>query len=641
MGKLARLRRRSDLVLAAIDVACAALAAWLAYSLRFQDDPPLPDRFLARYVGASVGLAVGIVVAHRATGLYRRAALRPRHSNVEAAVESAVLLGIALLLVNVIALSGDLSRAWIGLVTLFVILFAIASRWLLAHTRRALVPLGIGLERYALVGDDGSGRRLLDDLTRAPGAPFLVVEVLPRSLTPEALVARARELHVDGLILPADIDANLAGRLGSALSGAGIDVLLAPGLGGLDLRVASIAMLHGVPLLRTAGLSPRRPAVRTAARRRPPRGVAIMGTRGIPANYGGFETFAERLALHLVARGVPVTVYCRRHYATAGRQWQGVRLVTLPTIRNKYLDTVVHSALSTIHLITRTRSRDVVLCNAANAPVLPLLRLAGRRVVMNVDGLEWRRGKWGVFGRSWYRLGEWLSVRSSSVLVTDADEVRTYYRVRHDTDSVMVPYGADLLERGIPLPQELAVPPDGFVLYVSRWERENNPLLVARAHAASGTDLGLVMLGRATYHDSLEAEVRAAAAPHAVLPGPLFGPAYTALQSNARCYVHATEVGGTHPALIEAMGAGNLCLVLDTPENREVAGPDAWYFADSDSLADLICKAADLPSAELESLREASRSRAAARFSWATVGDTYLELITGSRPGQEQPMPSA
>jgi glycosyltransferase involved in cell wall biosynthesis len=636
------LRRRSDLVLAVVDIACAVLAAWLAYSLRFQDDPTLPDRFLARYVGASVGLVVASVVAHRATGLYRRATLRPGHSNVEAAVESAVLLGIALLLVNVIALDGDLSRAWIGLVMLFLILLAIASRWLLAHTRRGLVPLGIGLERYVLVGDDASGRRLLDDLTRAPGAPFLVVEVMSRSLSAGALVERAKALHVDGLILPADIHAGLASDLASELSGAGIDVLLAPGIGELELRVASIAMLHGVPLLRTAGLSPGRAAVRSAVRRRPSRGVAIMGTRGIPANYGGFETFAERLALHLVGRGVPVTVYCRRHHATAGREWRGVRLVTLPTIRNKYLDTVVHSALSTIHLITRTRIRDVVLCNAANAPVLPLLRFTRRRVVMNVDGLEWRRGKWGVMGRSWYRLGEWLSVRSASVLVTDAAEVRTYYRVRHDTDSVMVPYGADLLERGAPLPPELAVEPDGFVLYVSRWERENNPLLVARAHADSGVALPLVMLGRATYDDDLEREVRAAAAPHAVLPGPLFGPAYTALQSNARCYVHATEVGGTHPALIEAMGAGNLCLVLDTPENREVAGPDAWYFADAAGLAELLRHAADLPEAELERLRAVIRSRAAALFSWATVGDTYLDLITGgSRTGQQEPMPRA
>jgi hypothetical protein len=480
------LRRRSDLLIAIVDICSAAFACWLAFVLRFESHVPLPARYTARYVGASIGVCVACVVAGRAAGLYRRAALRPGTSNVEPALESAVVLGAALLVIDVIALSGDVSRAWIGLVTLFLILFGIGTRAVLAHSRRALVPFGIGLERYALVGDDASGRRLLDDLTRAPGAPFVVVEVFARALSPEELVGRAAALHLDGLILPADIDAELAGRLATALSGAGIDVLLAPGLGGLDLRVASIAMLHGVPLLRTAGLSPRRPAVRTTPRRRGFHGVAIMGTRGIPANYGGFETFAERLALHLVAQGVPVTVYCRRHHATQGHEWRGVRLVTLPSIRHKYLDTVVHSVLSALHLVVRTRIRDVVLCNAANAPVLPFLRTAGRRVVMNVDGLEWRRGKWGMAGRSWYRLGEWLSVRSSSVLVTDAAEVRTYYRVRHDTDSVMIPYGADLLERGLELPAELGVTPDGYVLYVSRWEQENNPLLVASAHADSG-----------------------------------------------------------------------------------------------------------------------------------------------------------
>jgi hypothetical protein len=130
-------------------------------------------------------------------------------------------------------------------------------------------------------------------------------------------------------------------------------VLLAPGIGGLELRVARIVMLHGVPLLAAAGLTPRRRAIRTPAKsgRIEKRGVAILGTRGIPANYGGFETFAENLARRLVERGVPVTVYCRRHYASGAREWRGIRLVTLPTVRNKYLDTVVHTALSAVHLL--------------------------------------------------------------------------------------------------------------------------------------------------------------------------------------------------------------------------------------------------------------------------------------------------
>jgi glycosyltransferase involved in cell wall biosynthesis len=620
--------RRTDLLLAVVDLAVGLLAGLAAYWLRFGGST-VPGYYVVRYQAMTVGLAVGSVAAGRAAGLYRRGALRPGESNVEAAVESSLAVGVAVFLVNQLSLHGALSRSWVGLVTLALLLFSLGSRSIIRRSRRMLVPLGIGLERYALVGDDVAGRRLLADLTRAPGAPFVVVDVLPRELQPEEMLVRAHELRVDGLILTADTDPAAAGRLASVVSGRGIDVLLAPGLAGLEMRVASVAMLHGVPLLRATGLAPQRRAVRSRSRGIG-RGVAILGTRGIPANYGGFETFAERIALYFVAQGIPVTVYCRRHHATADDELNGVRLVTLPTIPSKYFDTVVHTFLSTLHLLTRSRLRHVILCNAANAPALPLLRLAGRRVLMNVDGLEWRRGKWGIAGRSWYRLGEWLSVRWASVLVTDAEEVRTYYRVRHDADSVMIPYGADQLPRGLPLPPELGVKPDSYILYVSRWERENNPLMMASAHARAGTQTGLVMLGHATYDDALETEVRAAAAADAHLPGSVFGENYVALQSNARCYVHATEVGGTHPALIEAMGAGNLCVVLDTPENREVAGPTAWYFTGEAELIDALQQVEKLDPNTLASLRAASRARATELFSWEQVGTAYRNLLDPS-----------
>ncbi|HTW21837.1 MAG TPA: DUF1972 domain-containing protein [Mycobacteriales bacterium] len=626
MRALFAFRRRADFLLAVVDLGLGVLAGYVAYSLRF-GATSLPGFYVVRYQAMTVGLAVGSVIAGRAAGLYRRDVLRPGQSTVEPAVESAVAVGLAVFLVNQFNFHGALSRSWIGLVTLALLLFAIASRSVLRAGRRMLVPFGIALERYALVGDDAAGRRLLADLTRAAGTPFSVVSILPRNLAPDALLAEARSLRLDGLILTADADPVTVGRLAAALSGEGVDVLLAPGLSGLESRVASVAMLYGVPLLRAAGMAPRRRAVRTRAHKRVRR-VAIVGTRGIPANYGGFETFAERLALYLTEQGIEVTVYCRRHHATAGSSWQGVRLVTLPTIPTKYLDTVVHTLLSTVHLVTRTRIRDVVLCNSANAPALPLLRLSGRRVLLNVDGLEWRRRKWGIVGRTWYRFGEWLTVRMADVVVTDADEVRTYYHVRHDTDSVMVPYGADLVPRGQPLAADVGVRPDRFVLYVARWEVENNPELVARAHARARTGLGLVMLGRSTYDPALERAVRAAAAPTAVLPGAVFGEAYVALQSNARCYIHATEVGGTHPALIEAMGAGNLCLVLDTPENREVAGPQAWYFADEADLTGLIERVDRLDPGELETLRTATRRRAAERYSWTDVGRQYVRLLT-------------
>jgi glycosyltransferase involved in cell wall biosynthesis len=623
-----RFRRRADGLLVFVDIGSAVLVSWLAFLLRFEGDP-VPSSYVSRYRIAAVISVFAWIAFARTAGLYRRTALRIGDSVLAPSFEGAVSVGVVLLIADSLILNGKVSRAWIGLVILGLLLAGMTSRGVLRRARRALVPLGIALERYAVVGEGLAARRLNDDLTRAPGAPYKIVDVLSPSLGPQMLADIAAAEHLDGLILTAEAAPEHVADLAGKLSAYGIDAFLAPRLGDLDMRVAKIATFHGVALLHVAGLAPRRPAVRQPGQRDLKHGVAILGTRGIPANYGGFETFAERLALHLVDNDVPATVYCRRHYATGDAKWRGINLVTLPTIRNKYLDTVVHTFLSAWHLLLRTRVRDVVLCNAANAPVLPLLRLFGCRVLMNVDGLEWRRGKWGVVGRAWYRLGEWLSVRASSVLITDADEVRTYYRVRHDTDSVMIPYGADLLDRHTPLPSELDVEPDAFALYVSRWERENNPTMVAEAHAAAGVAMPLVLLGYAAYDDDLDREVRAAAGPKAILPGAIYGDDYRALQANARCYIHATEVGGTHPALIEAMGAGNLILVLDTPENREVAGPHAWYFADGAELTALIRKVATLSAEDIRVTGSATRERAARLFSWTTVGDAYLNLLRG------------
>jgi glycosyltransferase involved in cell wall biosynthesis len=184
------------------------------------------------------------------------------------------------------------------------------------------------------------------------------------------------------------------------------------------------------------------------------------------------------------------------------------------------------------------------------------------------------------------------------------------------------------VDRGsVPVPSEIPVHPDRYALYVSRWERENNPLMTARAHAASGADLELVMLGSATYDDELGRQVKAAAGPTAHLPGTVFGEGYRGLQCNALCYVHATEVGGTHPALIEAMGAGNLVLVLDTPENREVVGSAGVFFADELQLVERLRWAAELPAVELADWRQRARAHATAAYSWDAVCCRYLDVL--------------
>jgi glycosyltransferase involved in cell wall biosynthesis len=618
------LRRRSDFVLLAADILTVVIVLWVA------------ERMLHRHMTiAAAWLAVitlASVAAARFTGLYRRRVLRPGAKTAGPAFATGLVAGGTALTALVMSPRGP-GVAWVGLVFSGIVVGLVANRGAIARCRRALVPFGVALETYAVLGDAPAMRRLVADLTRASGAPFVIAGSVPEGLTPAQTAARVAEMRVDGLLVPPHLDAAAIGGLARALAGHDVEVLVAPRAFDLDAQVTSVTHLQGIPLLRLGGAVPRRRAERTKpVRTRRLEGVAILGTRGIPANYGGFETFAEQLALHFVDSGIPVTVYGRSHFATTRHEWRGVRLVTLPTIRSKYLDTVVHTALSAVHLVLTGGPRDVLVCNAANAPVVPFLRLFGRRVVLNVDGLEWRRGKWGVLGRSWYRMGEWLSVRFACVLVTDAEEVRTYYRVRHDTDSVMVPYGAEQLARGaVPIPVEAPVSAETYALYVSRWERENNPLLVAQAHAKADPRLGLVMLGHAAYDSELQRDVHAAARTDAVLPGAVYGAGYRGLLTHALCYVHATEVGGTHPALIEAMGAGNLCLVLDTPENREVAGPVAWYWGDQDELKRLLDRVLTVPREDLENVRQLTREWAAERYSWSAVADQYDALLFGRR----------
>src|SRR3990170_1701074 len=196
--------------------------------------------------------------------------------------------------------------------------------------------------------------------------------------------------------------------------------------------------------------------------------IAILGTRGIPASYGGFETLAEELSARLVERGHQVVVYGRTNYIRYRQpDYRGVRLVLLPTIPHKYLDTVAHTFLSVVHLLFQD-AEVVLICNAANSIFSFIPRLAGKKTVLNVDGIERQRRKWNALGRGWYRFSEWLSTFLPNAIVSDAGIIRDYYRERYGKDSFFIPYGAETkrLETRVQLDQ-LGLEPDGYFLYVS------------------------------------------------------------------------------------------------------------------------------------------------------------------------------
>jgi glycosyltransferase involved in cell wall biosynthesis len=357
--------------------------------------------------------------------------------------------------------------------------------------------------------------------------------------------------------------------------------------------------------------------------------IVILGTRGIPASYGGFETFAEHLSTRLVARGHEVTVYGRAHYVSPRQlEYHGVRLKVLPTIRHKYFDTVVHSFLSAIHAIS-SRFDAALICNAANAPFAPILRLTGTPVAINVDGLEHQRKKWGWMGRRYYLAAERLATILPNVMVTDAQVIQDYYLARYNAKSEMIAYGSEVERR----PDRAAVrrwraEPNRYVLYVSRLEPENNAHLVIEAFKKVRTAYRLLIVGDAPYaHDYIsDLKARARGDKRIVFTGFVFGQDYRALQQNAYCYVHATEVGGTHPALLEAMGYGNCVLTLATPENIEAVGDAGIPYADELDLTEKLQRVLRDGSL-VQSYRNRAQIRVQRYYDWERVVDQYEQLF--------------
>jgi glycosyltransferase involved in cell wall biosynthesis len=357
--------------------------------------------------------------------------------------------------------------------------------------------------------------------------------------------------------------------------------------------------------------------------------IAILGTRGVPASYGGFETFAEHLSTRLVARGHEVTVYCRAHYVSPRQlEYHGVRLEVLPTIRHKYLDTVAHAFLSALHAMPK-RYDAALICNAANAPFIPILRWTGTPVAINVDGLEHKRKKWNWLGRRYYLLAERLATVLPNVTVTDARVIQDYYLAHYRKQSTMIAYGAEV-ERH---PDRMAVrqwrvEPNRYVLYVSRLEPENNAHLVIEAFKKVRTAHKLLIVGDAPYARDYIEELRSRARrdKRIIFTGFVFGKDYRNLQQNAYCYVHATEVGGTHPALLEAMGFGNCVLTLSTPENLEAVGEAGLAYADEQELAEQLQRVLRDGSL-VTSYRHRAQERVRRYYDWERIVDRYENLF--------------
>ena len=367
--------------------------------------------------------------------------------------------------------------------------------------------------------------------------------------------------------------------------------------------------------------------------------IAMIGTRGVPARYGGFETAVEEVGRRLAARGHEVRVYCRNGNSEVRREHAGMTLVTLPAVRHRALETLSHTGLSVMHLVTR-RTDVAFVFNAANAPFLPAVRAARIPVATHVDGLEWKRTKWSARGRGYYRWAEGAAVRRSDALIADARGIADYYTQEFAAETRLIAYGAPIVDAGSHRLAELGLEPGGFHVAVARFEPENHVHVVVEGYVRSGARLPLVVVGSAPYTDAYTRQVRAAAGddPRVRFLGGVWDQdLLDQLYGNAATYLHGHSVGGTNPSLLRAIGAGTATVAFDVSFNREVLGDAGWYFCDPAGVADAIEAAEGAPH-EVERRATAARSRAR-DYSWDDVADRYerlaLDLADGRVPGKQ------
>jgi glycosyltransferase involved in cell wall biosynthesis len=357
--------------------------------------------------------------------------------------------------------------------------------------------------------------------------------------------------------------------------------------------------------------------------------LAILGTRGIPARYGGFETFAEKLATGLSERGFDVTVFCESSESAEPDVFHGVKLryITAPSLGS--LQTILYDLKCLWD--ARNGYDAVYMLGYGAAPFCVIPRLWGTEVWINPDGLEWARAKWGFVAKSYFRLMEWISLYAANRIIADAEAISSSLSSRHGKLPVctVIPYGCEVIEvppRTEPL-SEWGLAPQDYYLVVCRLEPENHVLGILQAFQRSHSNRQLVVLGNHLTGTSYVTQLRAVQDPRIRMIGTVYDPVkLTCLRYHSFAYMHGHSVGGTNPSLLEAMGCGNLIFAHDNPFNRETLGPCGYFFANDRELTQAIDLAEQEPN-ELARLREASRSRARANYRWPDIVSNYAALL--------------
>ena len=376
--------------------------------------------------------------------------------------------------------------------------------------------------------------------------------------------------------------------------------------------------------------------VGSAVRR--PLKIAMLGSRGIPHTYSGYETFLGEVGPRLVERGHEVLVYCRRSlFRERPKTYRGTRLIYLPSIETKTLGTLTHTLVSMGDVLFR--GVDVIfVVNVVNGFHCILPRMLGKNVAINVDGLDWKRGKWGRLGRKYfYWNAKWVGRICSRGVVTDAREMQRIYLEEFQTPNVSIAYGANIEQSEQPeVVRQYGLEPSKYYLVASRLVPENNADLIVRAFEKVTTPRLLAIAGDANYRSAFVERLKQTRDARVRFLGHVGNPEHVKeLHCNAYAYVHGHSLGGTNPALLKALGYGNCVLALATAFNQEVLQDHGILFEnDISDLARKMHHIEDFPEIAAE-YRDRAPQRIREAYTWERITDQYEELFLQLASGQD------
>ena len=359
--------------------------------------------------------------------------------------------------------------------------------------------------------------------------------------------------------------------------------------------------------------------------------IAIIGSRGYPIVYSGYETFVKEVSERLVAQNISVRVYCQKHlFSARPKNVNGVELVYMPTVQTKSLNQLVHSFFCMIHACF-SKTDVILVVNAANGPFGLISLIAQKKTLINVDGIEWLRPKWKGLGAAYFKFAAKLATLFYNTIITDAEAMRQVYLNTFNKDSTVIAYGANIRHSKNPgLINQFGLTPNEYFLIVGRLIPDNNSDLILEGFKKANSNKKLVIVGDVPYQDAYAQRMKANASDQILFLGYITDSEVLAeLYHQSYAYLHGHEYGGTNPTMLKAMAYGCAILALDTVFNREMLenGQFGWFFQKtSDSVALYLQQAEHDPQA-VQTLKEKARDGITQKYNWDEVTRAYVTVF--------------